>query len=59
VLGSRADGRIRALTGNFIEVGLPARTAVRRGEPVDVVVGQTTGDTTEATVAGRPDWAVA
>ncbi len=38
ILGPREDGRVRALTGNFIEVTLPADTPTRRGELVDVTV---------------------
>jgi threonylcarbamoyladenosine tRNA methylthiotransferase MtaB len=57
VLGAHpAHGRLRALTGNFIEVTLPADSA-RRGELVEVTVQRTDPQTTEATVVGRPVWA--
>jgi threonylcarbamoyladenosine tRNA methylthiotransferase MtaB len=58
VLGPRADGALRALTGNFIEVVLP-RDAATRGEPVRVRVRAVDGSETRAEVVGRPTWAVA
>jgi threonylcarbamoyladenosine tRNA methylthiotransferase MtaB len=57
VLGPRqGDGRLRALTGNFIEVTLDAGTA-ERGEPIQVVIERATPDRTDARRAGRPSWA--
>jgi threonylcarbamoyladenosine tRNA methylthiotransferase MtaB len=41
VLARRSDGRLRALTGNFIEVALPADSA-RRGERMRVKLTQVT-----------------
>ena len=57
MLGPHRDGGIRALTGNFIEVRLPASAPVERGEPVDVLIGHSTPDATTAEAAGRPAWA--
>ena len=48
VLGEREDGRVRALTGNFIEVSLPAGIDYRRGSLIDVVVEQASATETLA-----------
>ena len=56
VLAPRADGRVRALTGNFIEVALDAGSAAR-GEVVRVRVARASPDDTLAVVDGRPAWA--
>jgi threonylcarbamoyladenosine tRNA methylthiotransferase MtaB len=56
-LGPRADdGRIRALTGNFVEVTLEPGSA-ERGEPIEVLVERATADGTDARRVGRPAWA--
>ena len=54
-LAPRRDGRMRALTGNFIEVALPAGSA-RRGELVRVTVSQVCAEETLAVVEGLPSW---
>ncbi|ANM29303.1 hypothetical protein ABI59_06410 [Acidobacteria bacterium Mor1] len=51
ILGPREDGRIRALTGNFIEVSLPARTEVPRGSMLDVVITEAREEETLAVPA--------
>jgi threonylcarbamoyladenosine tRNA methylthiotransferase MtaB len=56
VLAPREDGRVRALTGNYIEVALDPGTAVR-GEVVRARVESVTRDDTRAVVDGRPSWA--
>jgi tRNA A37 methylthiotransferase MiaB len=56
VLAPRADGRLRALTGNYIEVSLDPGSAAR-GEVVRVRVERATRDGTRAHVEGEPDWA--
>ena len=56
VLDRREDGGMRALTGNFVEVSLPPGAAVR-GDLVDVRIDEIDGNTTRASVVGRPDWA--
>jgi threonylcarbamoyladenosine tRNA methylthiotransferase MtaB len=56
VLAPRADGRVRALTGNFIEVALDAGSAAR-GDVVRVRVKSVTRDEAWAVVDGRPAWA--
>jgi threonylcarbamoyladenosine tRNA methylthiotransferase MtaB len=55
-LAPREDGRVRALTGNFIEVSLDPGTAAR-GELVRVRVTDVTRDDTRAVVDGLPTWA--
>ena len=56
-LGARpGDGRIRALTGNFIEVSLDPGAAAR-GEPVEVGIERVTPGETRARRLGRPLWA--
>jgi threonylcarbamoyladenosine tRNA methylthiotransferase MtaB len=56
-LGARpGDGRIRALTGNFIEVSLDPGAA-ERGEPVEVGIERVTPGETQARRLGRPLWA--
>ena len=52
----REDGRLRALTGNFIEVALPPDSATRR-QPVRVRISRVTPDDTLGVVDGTPDWA--
>jgi len=56
VLSPSRDGRVRALTGNFIEVSLPSH-ATTRGEIVRVRVEKVTRAETRAVVDGRPAWA--
>jgi threonylcarbamoyladenosine tRNA methylthiotransferase MtaB len=56
VLAPRADGCVRALTGNFIEVALDAGSAAR-GEVVRVRVASATPDDTRAVADGQPAWA--
>ncbi len=58
VLAPRKDGRLRALTGNFIEVALPPGSATRR-QPVRVRISRVTPDDTLGVVDGTPDWASA
>ena len=58
VLAPREDGRLRALTGNFIEVALPPGSATRR-QPVRVRISRVTPDDTLGVVDGTPDWASA
>jgi len=56
VLGPRPDdGRVRALTGNFIEVSLDPGTA-ERGELIQVVIERVTPELTHARRAGQPIW---
>lgn len=56
-LAERAgDGRLRALTGNFIEVTLPPRAA-GRGQPVEVRIDAVDGGETSASLCGTPAWA--
>ena len=56
VLGPRPDnGRVRALTGNFIEVSLEPGAA-ERGELIRVVIERVTPERTDARRAGRPTW---
>lgn len=57
VLGPRADGALRALTGNFVEVALPAGSAGRR-DLVRVRLGQARGEHTPAVALGPPSWAL-
>jgi len=49
------DGRVRALTGNFIEVSLDPGTA-ERGELIQVVIERVTPERTDARRAGQPSW---
>jgi threonylcarbamoyladenosine tRNA methylthiotransferase MtaB len=56
VLDAREDRTLRALTGNFVEVSLPAGSAVR-GDLVDVRIDRIDDAGTHASVAGRPRWA--
>jgi len=58
VLAPREDGRLRALSGNFIEVALDPGSAKRR-EAVRVRVSRVTPDDTFGHVDGRPGWAQA
>jgi threonylcarbamoyladenosine tRNA methylthiotransferase MtaB len=52
VLGTDASGsRVRALSGNFIEVALPPSDALRRGELIDVRIRAAHPDRTEAVPA--------
>jgi threonylcarbamoyladenosine tRNA methylthiotransferase MtaB len=46
----------RALTGNFIEVDLPAGSAIP-GQPLTVRVGESRGERTAAVAEGLPAWA--
>jgi threonylcarbamoyladenosine tRNA methylthiotransferase MtaB len=56
-LGARpGDGRVRALTGNFIEVSLDPGSA-ERGEPVEVGIERVTPGESRARRLGRPLWA--
>jgi threonylcarbamoyladenosine tRNA methylthiotransferase MtaB len=55
-LAAREDARVRALTGNFIEVALDPGSA-KRGELLCVRVESATKDDTRAVVDGRPAWA--
>jgi len=56
VLGPRRDrSGLRALTGNFIEVTLPAGSA-ERGDLVEVVLESAGASATRARVAGTPAW---
>jgi threonylcarbamoyladenosine tRNA methylthiotransferase MtaB len=57
-LAEREDGRVRALTGNFIDVSL-AKGSAPRGEPILLHIEAATRDETRAVVAGRPQWAQA
>ena len=58
VLGPRRDdGRLRALTGNFIEVALEENAGARPGEPLDVRIRRVTRDETTAVGCGAPGWA--
>jgi threonylcarbamoyladenosine tRNA methylthiotransferase MtaB len=58
VLAPRAsDGRVRALTGNFIEVSMDPGSAAR-GDLPRVRVERVTHDETRASVEGTPPWAV-
>ena len=56
VLAPRGDGRLRALSGNFIEVALEAGTA-RAGELLKARVEHVMPDETLAVVDGTPSWA--
>ena len=57
VLGARpGDGRVRALTGNFIEALLEPGSA-ERGELTRVVIERVTPQRVDARRAGRPVWA--
>jgi threonylcarbamoyladenosine tRNA methylthiotransferase MtaB len=57
VLGPRPDdGRVRALTGNFIEVSLAPGSA-ERGEVVQVEIERVTPERTLAHRVGEPSWA--
>jgi threonylcarbamoyladenosine tRNA methylthiotransferase MtaB len=57
VLGApRSDGRVRALTGNFIEVSLPPGSAADR-DLVRVRVEHADRELTSAVVIGTPAWA--
>jgi len=57
VLGPRpGDGRVRALTGNFIEVSLDPGEA-ERGELIEVVLERVTPERTDARRTGWPRWA--
>jgi threonylcarbamoyladenosine tRNA methylthiotransferase MtaB len=57
VLGPRPDdGRVRALTGNFIEVSLAPGSA-ERGEVIQVVIERVAPERTDALRAGEPSWA--
>jgi threonylcarbamoyladenosine tRNA methylthiotransferase MtaB len=59
VLGPRReDGRLRALTDNFIEVTLEPASA-RRGDLVRIEMERVTPDESAARVVGRPEWASA
>ncbi len=56
-LGDRREGRYqRALTGNFIDVDLPAGSS-EPGQPVTVRVGASSGERTYAVPEGTPSWA--
>jgi threonylcarbamoyladenosine tRNA methylthiotransferase MtaB len=55
-LAPREDGRLRALTGNFIEVALPAGSA-ERGRPVRVTIERAGQEETLGRVTGLPSWA--
>jgi len=55
-LAPAADGRIRALSGNFVELLLPAGSA-RRGEVISARVSSATIDETEAEPLATPLWA--
>ena len=59
VLGDRRpDGRVRALTGNFIEVGLAGdANGLCRGELIDVRVLAAGETETDAAPDGYPSWA--
>ena len=50
------DARVRALTGNFIEVTLAPGSA-ERGEVIQVVIERVTLERTDARRAGEPSWA--
>jgi threonylcarbamoyladenosine tRNA methylthiotransferase MtaB len=56
VLDPDDDGRMRALTGNFVEVSLPPGCATR-GDLVDVRIDEVVADATRASIVGRPAWA--
>ncbi len=58
VLGdTRADGRVRALTGNFIEVGIEdTAPGPRRGEALRVRVTHAGRKLTDAVAEGTPPW---
>jgi len=56
VLGARDDGRLRALTGNFIEVALPAGSAAR-GELIRARIRHVSRDDSLADAVGHPSWA--
>jgi len=56
VLTPREDGRVRALSGNFIEVALEAESA-SAGELLQARVERVTHDDTLAVVDGEPSWA--
>jgi threonylcarbamoyladenosine tRNA methylthiotransferase MtaB len=57
VLGPRpSDGRVRALTGNFIEVSLEPGAA-DRGDLIEVLVERVTPERADARRTGRPLWA--
>ncbi len=58
VLAPREDGRLRALTGNFIEVALPPGSATRR-QPVRVRITRVSPCDTLGVVDGTPEWASA
>ncbi len=55
-LAQRLDAPVqRALTGNFIEVDLPAESAAA-GQPVCVRIGESEGERTRAVAEGIPSW---
>ena len=58
VLAPREDGRLRALTGNFIEVAVRSGSATRR-QPVRVRISRVTPCDTLGVVDGTPEWASA
>ena len=58
VLGPRRqDDRLRALTGNFIEVVLEENAGARPRDPLEVRITRVTRDETAAVGCGRPGWA--